>query len=282
MDARIPIVLLWAIRAVVLTVGESDPNVLAGVRGLGADTVVTTARPSLAASIGAQAAGLRYVPFLSIRDIDSLLWSQDALDALRAIPGIAGFHYRDEDVLEGYTPPEEQQRAYAILKALFPDALVLYATRLDPIATDPAYLDGYFRPEFSDFVVPYFYPVGTTVLGDARGSDAWEDRLASLLAPLPERMPPGKGVLPVLQAFEQIGYPVGPEIAQRQFDVYRSIWPATRDVAAFWWGEGDGGPLVGLAYRPGLQSSFRLLFAGLLPRPGTRVVPGRPIAVLAP
>ncbi len=278
MDARGPIVLLWAIRAVVLTVGEEDPDVLAGVRGLGADTVVTTARPSLAASAGARVAGLRYLPFLSTRDVDNLLWDQSALDALRAIPGIAGFHYRDEDVVEGYTPAAEQQRAHAILKALFPDALVLYATRLDLVATDPAYLERYFRPEFSDFVVPYFYPVGTTILGDERENDPWEDRLASLLAPLSERMPPGKGVLPVLQAFEQIGYPVGPAFAQRQFDVYRRIWPGTRDVAAFWWGEGDEGPLVGLAYRPGLQSSFRRFFAGLLPRPGTRVVPGRPIA----
>ena len=282
MDARGPIALLWAIRAVVLTVGEEDPDVLAGVRGLGADTVVTTARPSLAASARAQAAGLRYMPFLSTRDVDRLLIDSRFLQEMRAIPGIAGFHYRDEDVVEGYTPAAEQQRAYAILKALFPDALVLYATRLDPVATDPAYLDGYFRPEFSDFVVPYFYPVGTTILGDERESDPWEDRLASLLAPLSERMPPGKGVLPVLQAFEQIGYPVGPEFAERQFDVYRSIWPATQDVAAFWWGDGDAGPLVGLAYRLGLQSSFRRFFAGILPRPETRVVPGRPIAASFP
>jgi hypothetical protein len=281
MDARGPIALLWALRAVVLTVGEEDPNVLAGVRSLGADTVVTFARPGAAASAAATAAGLHYVPFLSTRDVDNLLWDQGALDALRGIPGIAGFHYRDEDVVEGYTAAAAQQRAYAILKALFPDALVLYATRLDPVA-DPAYLDDYFRPEFSDFVVPYFYPVGTTILGGEQESDAWEDRLASLLTPLSQRMPPGKGVLPVLQAFEQIGYPVGPAFAQRQFDVYRSIWPATQDVAAFWWGEGSGGPLVGLAYRPGLQSSFRRLFAGLLPRPGTRVVPGRPIAASAP
>ena len=104
-----------------------------------------------------------------------------AVEALRAIPGIAGFHYREEEGIEGYTPAAEQQRAYAILKAFFPDALVLYATRLDPIATDPLYLDGYFRPEFSDLVAPYFYPIGTTVLGDFGEGDGWEDapRLAA-------------------------------------------------------------------------------------------------------
>ena len=73
MDARAPIAVLWAMRAVVLTVGEEDPNVIAGVRALGADTVVTTARPSLAAAKLAAAAGLRYVPFLSTEDVDRLL-----------------------------------------------------------------------------------------------------------------------------------------------------------------------------------------------------------------
>ena len=72
MDARGPVVLLWAMRAVVLTVGEEDPQVLAGVHALGADTVVTTARPSLAAAARAREAGLAYIPFLSTQDVDRL------------------------------------------------------------------------------------------------------------------------------------------------------------------------------------------------------------------
>src|SRR5206468_1639911 len=136
--------LLFAIRAVVLTVGEEDPSVLQGVRALGADTVVTFARPSAAAAAAAAGAGLKYIPFLSVSDVDRLLGDPGALSRLGAISGIAGFHYRDEDVIEGYTPAAEQQRAYAILKGIFPGAIVLYATRLDPVATDPVYLDGYF------------------------------------------------------------------------------------------------------------------------------------------
>lgn len=267
--------LLFAIRAVVLTVGETDPSVLAGVRSLGADTVVTFARPSLAASAAASAAGLAYVPFLSVSDVDGLLYDSGALAALRAIPGIAGFHYRDEDVIEGYTPAAEQERAYAILKGLFPGALVLYATRLDLVAADPAYLDAYFRPQFTDLVAPYFYPVGTTPLGPYQESDPWEQRLASLLEPLAAKMPAGQAVLPVLQAFEQSGYPVGPEIAPRQMEVYRAIWPDTADVAAFWWGSGVPEPLTGLAERPLLRSGFTRLFLGLPPKPLPRAVPER-------
>jgi len=267
---------LFAIRAVVLTVGETDPSVLGGVRALGADTIVTDARPSLAASAAASAAGLAYVPFLSVSDVDRLLYDAAALDALRSIPGIAGFHYRAEDVIEGYTRPEDQQRAYAILKALFPGALVLYATRLDLVASDPAYLDGYFRPQFTDLVAPYFYPVGTTPLGVYRESDPWEERLASLLEALAARVAPGQGVLPVLQAFEQEGFPVGPELASRQMAVYRTIWPETPDVAAFWWGAGVPYVLTGLEGRPLLRSGFTRLFLGLPPKPVPRAVPARP------
>lgn len=270
--------LLAAIRAVVLTVGEEDPEVLAGVRALGANAVFTFARPSAAASAAAASAGLDYFPFLSVRDADRLLRDDDYRRSLSAIPGIAGFHFRDEDVLEGFTPPEEQERAYGILEALFPGRLVIQATRLDPIAWDPAYLDGYFRPEFTDLVAPYFYPIGTTVLGEERESDPWDTRLATLLAALSARMPPGKRVLPILQAFEQEGFPVGPEIARRQLDVYRSVWPGTEDLAAFWWGAEGGEPLSGLRDRPQLRSGFARLFLGLPPRPWTRAIPPRPPA----
>ena len=268
--------LLFAVRAVVLTVGEEDPGVLEGVRALGADTVVTFARPSAAAAAAASAAGLQYVPFLSVRDVDRLVTDPEALAALKAIPGIAGFHYRDEDVVEGYTPADEQRRAYTILKALFPAAPVLYAVRLDPVATDPAYLDGYFHPEFADVVAPYFYPVGTTLLGDYQENDAWPERLASLLMPLAARMPAGKTVLPVLQAFEQTGFPVGPDFGERQLEVYRAVWPDAAGIAAFWWGGGTAEPLTGLSDRPALASGFTRIFLGLAPKPLPRVVPERP------
>lgn len=270
--------LLAAIRAVVLIVGEEDPAVLQGVRALGANAVFTFARPSAAASAAAAAAGLGYFPFLSVRDADRLLSDDDYRRALLAIPGIAGFHFRDEDVLEGFTPPVEQERAYAILKALFPGRLVIQAMRLDPIAWAPGYLDGYFRPEFTDLVAPYFYPIGSTVLGDAQESDPWETRLGSLLAALAPRVPPEERILPVLQAFEQEGFPVGPEIAVRQLEVYRSVWPGIEDFAAFWWGSGTAEPLSGLSDRPQLRSGFTRLFLGLPPRPWTRAVPRRPAA----
>ena len=272
--------LFSAIRAVVLIVGEEDPAVLEGVRALGANAVFTFARPSATASAAAAAAGLEYFPFLSVRDTDRLLSDDDYRRALLAIPGIAGFHFRDEDVLEGFTPAAEQERAYATLKALFPGRLVIQATRLDPIAWFPSYLDGYFRPEFTDLVAPYFYPIGTTVLGDEQESDPWEARLAELLAALEPRVAPDARILPILQAFEQDGHPVGPEIAWRQLDVYRTIWPGADDVAAFWWGGGTDEPLSGLRDRPEVSSGFARLFLGLPPRPWTRTV--APRASIAP
>ncbi len=267
--------LLLGMRAVVLTVGETDPGVMAGVRALGADTVVTFARPSAEASALAAANGLRYIAFLSVGDVDRLVSDPDALRALRAISGIAGFHFHAENVVEGYTTADDQGRTYQTLKALFPAALVLYATRLDPIATDPAYLDGFFRPEDTDLVAPYFYPVGTTALGDYAEDDAWETRLASLLAPLAARMPAGKAVLPVLQGFEQTGFPVGSDFPARQLALYRRIWPSTDDFAAFWWGAPDAAPLGGLSQVPVLARAFARLFDGLAPMPGVRAVAPR-------
>ncbi len=229
MDARAPIAVLWAMRAVVLTVGEEDPNVIAGCRALGADTVVTTARPSLAAARLAEAAGLRYIPFLSTRDVDRLLTDSEYRAEVRAIPGIAGFHYMNDQIVEGYTSAFEQERAYTILKSLFPAAIVIHPTRLDLLATDATFADLYVRPEFTDYVAPYFYPVASTVLGPQQEDDPWEERLAYLLGLLQPRIPSGKPVLPVLQAFEQDGYPVGPDLASRQLDVYRRVLAGHRE-----------------------------------------------------
>lgn len=267
--------LLLGMRAVVLTVGETDPSVMAGVRALGADTVVTFARPSAGASALAAANGLRYIAYLSVGDVDRLVSDPDALRALRAISGIAGFHFHAENVVEGYTTADDQRRTYQTLKALFPAALVLYATRLDPVATDPAYLDGFFRPEYTDLVAPYFYPVGTTALGDYAEDDAWEARLASLLASLAARIPAGKAVLPVLQGFAQEGFPVGPDFPARQLATYREIWPDARDLAAFWWGAPGSRPLAGLSETPVLARAFARLFDGLAPMPGVRALAPR-------
>jgi hypothetical protein len=277
MDARAPIAVLWAMRAVVLTVGEEDPNVIAGLRDLGADTVVTTARPSVAAANLARAAGLKYIPFLSTWDVDRLLADSDYRAAVRAIPGIAGFHYMNDQIVEGYTSASEQERAYTILKSLFPAAIVIHPTRLDLLATDPTFAELYVRPEFTDYVAPYFYPVASTVLGPQQEDDPWEERLAFLLKLIQPRIPSGKPVLPVLQAFEQDGYPVRADLASRQLDVYRAFWPDIANLAAFCWGDGTA-PLRGLDERPALRSEFRRLFAGLLPRPAPRVAPERPRA----
>jgi len=268
--------LLAALHIVVLTVGEKDPSVLAGVCALGADTVVTFARPSEEAAAAAAAAGLAYIPFLSVGDVEALLDDPDRVEALRAIPGIAGFHYYDEDVVEGHTPADEQERTYAILKALFPDALVLYATRADLVALEPGYLDAYFRPDATDLVAPYFYPVGTTTLGTFSDGDPWRAPLAALLAPLAERMSAGQKVLPILQSFEQSGFPVGGRFPEEQLEIYREFWPDLEDVAAFWWGDPADATLIGLFEEPQLSSGIARLFLGLPPPdPGTRVVAPR-------
>src|SRR5437016_14374507 len=60
------------VRAVVVTRGEEDPSVAAGIHSIGGNTMVTFARPSAAASSAARAAGIAYVAFLSTRDVDRL------------------------------------------------------------------------------------------------------------------------------------------------------------------------------------------------------------------
>ena len=196
------------------------------------------------------------------------------LAAVRAMPAIVGFSYLDLDAIEGFALPSTQARAYATLKALFPDRLVLYATRLDPIATHPGYLAAYYRPEFTDLVTPYFYPVGTTPLGTFEETDSWEGQLRALLAPLAAATPPGKPMLPVLQAFEQAGYPAGGGLPRRQLDVYEEFWPDDPNVAAFWWGGPNDEPIVGLSDIPPIARGVGQLF-------GT--VPGRPSpCMLAP
>jgi len=224
---------------VALLAGESDPGVAEEIAALGANAAASLNPPDAAAGANLAAAGLRYVARIPVRDVERLPFDSAAVRRLRAIPALAGLEYFDDSVTEGYATPDTQGRAYGILKALFPGLLVLYATRLDPVATDPTYLDGYFRPDFTDLLVPYFYPVGNTILGPQQETDPWEDRLRSLLAPVAARTPAGKGIFPVLQAFEQTGYPVSGGLLRRQLEVYAELWPENSNAALFAWTGGD-------------------------------------------
>ena len=179
-------------RVVVVIAGESDPAVAKQVAALGANALATITPPRLETALAAESAGLAYLPRFSTREIDRLPREAARVESIRGMPAIAGFQYIDEDVEEGYASPETQARAYGILKALFPGRLALYATRLDLIATDAGFLPGFYRPEFTDLVVPYFYPVGTTVLGVQEESDPWESGLRSLLEPLAAATPGGQ------------------------------------------------------------------------------------------
>jgi hypothetical protein len=265
-----------AIRAVVVLEGDDDPEVAWAIRQSGANTLVTQRPPDAASAAAAARAGLRYVARIPVRDVLRLPGDPRLLEQIRGIPNLYGLEYLDEGVTEGYASPETQRLAYGILKALLPGVRVLYATRLDPIATDPTYLDLYFRPEFSDLVTPYFYPVGTTVLG-AEGADGpWEERLRSLLGPLAARTPVDRLVLPVLQGFEQPGYPVGRDFPLRQLEVYREFWPDVSDLAVFWWGGGPAGLFQGLTDRPALLAGFEGLFGAAPLRPLPCLAPPRP------
>jgi hypothetical protein len=208
-----------ALRVVVGLAGEADPAVARGVASLGANTLATTTGPRLETALAAQSAGLGYLPRLSTLEIARLPVDPARVESFRRMPAISGFQYLDEGVIEGYARPETQARAYGILKSLFPDRLALYATRLDLVATDPRFLPNFYRPEFTDLVTPYFYPVGTTVLGRHEETDPWEARLRSLLEPLAAATPEDKPILPVLQAFAQTGHPVGGGLPRRQLRV---------------------------------------------------------------
>jgi hypothetical protein len=264
-----------AISAVVVTAGAKDPGVAAAIRALGANTLVTQSFPDEAEAAAASAAGLRYVAPVTTGEILRLASEPALLASVRAIPGLFGLEYLDPSVPEGYASPSTQRWSYTTLKALFPSALVVFATRLEPIAWDPSYLDAYFRPEFSDLVAPYFYPVGTNFIGSQQQHELWEERLRSLLSPLAARLPPGKGVLPVLQAFEQDGFPVDARLVARQWSVYREIFPGNRNAAAFWWGGETVPPLTGMSERPQLLEGFRRLFGGAPARPAPCALPER-------
>lgn len=232
---------------------------------LGANLVARVGPPGPDTDEAAGSGGLAYIAFLSTDEIQSFAGDPARVAEARAEHNLAGFFYWDASVVpEGFTSPEAQQRAYTTLKGLFPDKLVLYPTRLDPIIWSPDFLDRYFRPTFTDLVTPYFYPVGTTFIGDAQEEDGWQERLETLLAALAPRVPAGKGILPVLQGYGQQGYPLSARFPAAQLIVYRHFWPDLHSVAVEAWEFPPGSePLIELADLPILQKGFCGLFAAL-------------------
>jgi hypothetical protein len=250
------------IRCIVLENDDTRSATWTAVAALGANVVARAAPPGPEADRAAGEAGVSYISLLTTTEIEGLRDDAARLQELRSENNLAGFFYLDVDVPEGFTSPDSQRRAYETLKALFPAKIVLYPARLDPIVWSPGFLDGFFRPEFTDIVTPYYYPVGTTPIGQAREQEDWQSRLAQLLAELAPRVPAGKPILPVLQGYEQQGYPVGTRFPAAQLDVYRRFWPELNDAAIEGWEYGPG-PLTALVSRPALQEGVCVLFARL-------------------
>jgi hypothetical protein len=268
------------LRVVVLEREDQDVVAWEVIAKTGANVVATLKAPSPGTDAIASAAGLDYLAFLTTAEIEFFAADPVRVAEAQSERRLAGFYYWDAEAVEGFTTPQEQQRAYTTLKRIFPDKLVLYPTRLDPIVWKAGFLDDYFRPEFTDLVTPYFYPVGTTVLGQAQESDPWEDRLASLLSEVSPRVPGGKGALPVLQGFQQDGYPVSAGFPLRQMSVYRRFWPGLSNAAVYAWKFAQTQPpLAELADLPTLQRGVCSLFAALSPRPArwrwSHVIPFR-------
>lgn len=263
--------LVSGIRCLVLEKPDLDPAVWRAMGALGANLVAMAGPPGPEADEAAAAGGLAYLAFLTTDEIQSFAGDPARVAEARAEHNLAGFYYWDASVVpEGFTSPEVQERAYTTLKGLFPDKLVLYPTRLDPIVWSPDFLDRYFRPAFTDLVTPYYYPVGTTFIGEAREENEWRGRLAALLAALAPRVPAGKGILPVLQGYEQQGYPLSARFPAAQLIVYRQFWPDLHSAAVEAWEFLPGSePLVELAHLPTLQRGVCSLFA-LLAGPPAR------------
>lgn len=251
------------LRVLVLERDNHDAATWTAVRDAGASVVATLSPPNGRTDELASATGLTYLAFLTTDEIQAFVRDASRIGEARAERALAGFYFWNSQVTEGFTASEVQQQAYSTLKLFFPGKLVLYPTRLDPIAWSPDFLDRYFRPEFTDLVTPYFYPVGTTIIGEAREEDPW--RLGELLSALAPRIPEGKGILPVLQGFEQEGYPVSSRFLGDQFAMYREFWPDLPNAAVFAWkmSSPDSAPLIEIAGRPDLEKGVCNLFRGL-------------------
>lgn len=257
----------WNLRVIVVEQPERLADALRAVRTLGANTLSTHSAPDAATAAQARAAGVHYIAYMTTREVERVAADPAARDRLASVPDVSGIYYENDETVEGYTSPEDQRRTYETLKEIFPGALVLHPTRLDPIASDPGYLDAVYRPEYTDAVTPYFYPVGTTVLGTAAEEDSWQPRLEFLLSEIARRTPGDVPVLPVLQAFEQDGFPVDAAFLAKQFEVYARVWPGNGNAAAYvWGGSAEDAPLVGFAFRPRVREGVRTLFRRLARR----------------
>jgi len=258
-----------SLRVLVVFDRERETEAIPAARGLGANAVVTHSPPDEATAALARSAGVGYIPYLSTAAIDRA-WEDPAARArYAAMTGVGGVYFEDDDVdlVEGYTSVADQARAYQRIKALFPHALAIHPTRLDPMLLDAGYLDAIYRPDLTDVVTPYYYPVGTTFFGSFGEHDAWDGLLEPMLRELARRTPAGKPLLPVLQGFEQVGFPVSADFLPAQFDVYRRIWADNESAAVFDWGDSPDptpeSPLVGLSFRPALMSGTRRLLRSL-------------------
>lgn len=257
-------------RVMVFERGDRDAAAWREIRDLGANVVAILGPPNAEIDELATAAGVEYLAFVTADEISILAHDSSRISEIRSERALAGFYYYDSQALEGFTTPEVQRQAYSTLKLLFPDKLVLHPTRLDPIAWSPDYLDRHFRPEFTDLVAPYFYPVGATILGEAREDGAWRERLAGLLSALKPRVPAGKQVLPVLQGFEVEGYPVSSRFLADQLAVYRGLWPDVSGAVVFAWTIAEVAPFVEIADGPVLQAGACNLFSTLSRASGCR------------
>ena len=262
------------LRAIVVAQGDDDDvELLRQIRALGFNAIVGNGPAKLSTALAARDAGLSYLAFISSGDAARLETDAESLGRMLEIAGVgsfAGFHYLDDAAEEGYTSPAAQARVYSTMKRLFPGKLVLHALRADLVASDTRYLDDNFHPENTDLVVPYFYPVGSTMLGSYGCDENWEATLFGLLARVRERMAPGKGILPVLQGFEQSGFSVDEDFPRRQLDVYTALWPENGNVASFaWFTTSDA--LTGMAASSTLQGGFRRLLETLVNRPRAAV-----------
>ena len=261
------------LRVVSVERDDHDAAIWTAVRDVGANVVATLGPPDARTDELASAAGLTYLAFLTTEEIRTFVRDPYRISEAQAERALAGFYFWDSQVTEGFTTPDTQQQAYSALKLFFPDKLVFCPTRLDPIAWSPEFLDRYFRPEFTDLVAPYFYPVGTTYIGEAQEGGPW--RLEELLSALAARTPAGKGILPVLQGFEQEGYPVSSHFLANQFAVYRKFWPELPNAAVYAWKMAlpDSAPLIEVAGRPDLEKGVCNLFRALSRRSTCRSGP---------
>jgi hypothetical protein len=132
------------LRCVVLESEDIDAAAWRSIGALGANLLARFAPPGPEADRAAGEAGLSYLAFLTTDEVENLGNDLARVAEIRAEKNLAGFYYWDAGVQEGFTAPDAQRRAYTTLKSLFPEKMVLYPTRLDPILWSDGFLDAYF------------------------------------------------------------------------------------------------------------------------------------------